>query len=56
MTGLEIDSKRYNPRLVLNKISKLKTDLIFPENYNPTEFFTKIVSRVYNGYQDELKR
>ncbi|KKR02611.1 MAG: ATP-dependent DNA helicase [Candidatus Yanofskybacteria bacterium GW2011_GWA1_39_13] len=56
MTGLEIDSKRYNPRLVLNKISKLKTDLIFPENYNPTEFFTKIVSRVYNGYQDELKK
>lgn len=56
MTALEIDSKRYNPRLVLNKISKLKTDLIFPENYNPTEFFTKIVSRVYNGYQDELKK
>jgi len=56
MTSLEIDSKRYNPRLVLNKISKLKTDLIFPENYNPTEFFTKIVSRVYNGYQDELKK
>lgn len=56
MTALEIDSKRYNPRLVLNKISKLKTDLIFPENYNPTEFFTKTVSRVYNGYQDELKK
>src|SRR3989344_6936313 len=56
MTNLEIDSKQYNPRLILNKISKLKTDLIFPENYNPTEFFTKIVSRVYNGYQAELKK
>ncbi len=56
MTGLEIDSKKYNPHLILNKISKLKTDLIFPENYNPTEFFTKIVSRVYNGYQAELKK
>ncbi|HEY4474754.1 MAG TPA: UvrD-helicase domain-containing protein [Candidatus Paceibacterota bacterium] len=56
MGDLEIDSKKYNPRLVLNKISKLKTDLIYPENYNPTEFFTKIVSRVYNGYQAELKK
>jgi len=56
MADLEIDSKKYNPRLVLNKISKLKTDLIFPENYNPTDFFAKIVSRVYNGYQAELKK
>ncbi len=56
MTNLEIDSKQYNPRLILNKISKLKTGLIFPENYNPTEFFTKIVSRVYNNYQAELKK
>ncbi len=56
MNGLEIDTKKYNPRLILNKISKLKTDLIFPENYNPTEFFTKIVSRVYNNYQAGLKK
>ncbi len=56
MTNLEIDSKKYNPHLILNKISKLKTDLIFPENYSPTEFFTKIVSRVYNNYQAELKK
>ncbi len=56
MVNLEIDPKRYNPHLILNKISKLKTNLIFPENYNPTEFFTKIVSRVYNNYQTELKR
>jgi len=56
MTNLEVDSKKYNPHLILNKISKLKTDLIYPENYNPTEFFTKIVSRVYNTYQAELKR
>lgn len=56
MTNLEIDSKKYNPHLILNKISKLKTDLIFPENYNPTEFFAKIISRVYNNYQAELKK
>jgi len=56
MTGMEIDSKKYNPHLILNKISKLKTDLIFPENYNPTDFFAKIVSRVYNNYQSELKK
>src|SRR3989344_3822612 len=28
MTGLEIDPKKYNPHLILNKISKLKTDLV----------------------------
>ncbi len=56
MAGLELDPKKYNPRMVLNKISKLKTDLVFPENYNPTEFFPKIVSRVYNAYQSELKK
>ena len=56
MTGLEIDPKKYNPHLILNKISKLKTDLVFPENYNPTDFFAKIVSRVYNNYQAELKK
>src|SRR3989338_4789208 len=56
MANLEIDPKKYNPKLILNKISKLKTDLIFPENYNPAEFFTKIVSRVYNNYQAELKK
>ncbi len=56
MANLEIDPKKYNPNLILNKISKLKTDLIFPENYNPTDFFAKIVSRVYNNYQAELKR
>ncbi len=56
MAGLEIDPKKYNPRMILNKISKLKTDLIFPENYSPTEFFPKLVSRVYNIYQSELKK
>src|SRR3989344_5119281 len=56
MANLEIDSKKYNPNLILNKISKLKTDLIFSENYNPIDFFAKIVSRVYNNYQSELKR
>ncbi len=56
MADLEVDPKRYNPRLILNKISKLKSDLTFPENYSPTDFFAKIVSRVYTGYQAELKK
>ena len=45
MTEIEVDTKRYNPRLILNKISRLKSTLIFPENYNPTDFFSKIISR-----------
>ncbi len=55
MGMLEIDPKRYNPRSMLRKISKLKTDLISPESYRPVEFIDKIVSKLYNLYAQELQ-
>lgn len=54
MGNLEIDPKRYNPRTMLNKISKLKTELIWPDNYRPVEFIDKLVARLYGLYQKEL--
>ena len=55
MGDLEIDIKSFNPRIIVYKISELKTQLIFPENYEPKDFYPEIVSRVYKKYQQELK-
>ena len=56
MTNLEIDTKKFNPRAILANISKLKTELTFPEDYNPPEFYPKIVAQVYKSYQSDLKK
>ena len=56
MGELEIDPKRYNPRTMLNKISKLKTALVSPESYQPKDFTEKLVAKIYRLYTDELKR
>ncbi|HWA64535.1 MAG TPA: UvrD-helicase domain-containing protein [Candidatus Paceibacterota bacterium] len=55
MGELEIDPKRYNPRTMLNKISKLKTDLIWPDSYRPHEYIEKLVAKLYQQYQTQLK-
>ncbi len=55
MGDLEIDTKSFNPKIVLAKISELKTKLVFPENYEPTDFYPEIVAKVYKKYQQELK-
>jgi len=63
MASLEIDSKKYNPNAILNSISKLKTELTWPEPYNPydlpagrQDFYQQTVARVYRAYQAELQR
>ncbi|MBI2068710.1 MAG: UvrD-helicase domain-containing protein [Candidatus Yanofskybacteria bacterium] len=56
MGDLEIDPKKFNPRAILAKISRLKTNLIFPEKFEPDDFFSKVVARVYGKYQTELKK
>lgn len=55
MGNLEMDPKRYNPRSMLGKISKLKTSLIWPENYSPQEYMDKIIAKLYGHYQTELR-
>ncbi|MEK9158264.1 MAG: UvrD-helicase domain-containing protein, partial [Patescibacteria group bacterium] len=55
MGNLEMDPKRYNPRSMLSKISKLKTSLTWPEDYYPTEYVDKIVAKLYGHYQTELR-
>ena len=55
MSDLEIDTKSFNPKIILYKISELKTNLIFPEDHEPKEFFAEVVAKVYRKYQQELK-
>ncbi len=55
MSNLEIDPKRYNPRSMLSKISKLKTALIWPDDYEPHEFMEKLIAKLYGHYQNGLK-
>ena len=55
MGDLEIDTKSFNPKIILYKISELKTNLIFAESYESKEFFAEIVAKVYKRYQQELK-
>lgn len=55
MGDLEIDTKSFNPKIVLAKISELKTKLVFPEDYEPKDFYPEIVAKVYKKYQQELK-
>lgn len=56
MTEIEIDTKRHAPRMTLSKISKLKTNLITPEEYEAKDFFERLVKQIYTNYQSELKR
>src|SRR3989344_263014 len=54
MNSLEIDTKKFNPKAILASISRVKTDLIPPNDYNPSDFFPSIVAKVYKSYQSEL--
>ena len=56
MNGLEIDTKKFNPKAILASISKVKTDLISPSDYNPDDFFPSIVAKAYKSYQSELMK
>ena len=55
MGNLEIDPKRYNPRSMLSKISKLKTALIWPDDYAPHEYMEKLIAKLYGHYQNGLR-
>jgi len=55
MSDLEIDTKSYNPRAILFKISELKTKLILPEDNDPKDYYSEIVAKVYKKYQEELR-
>ena len=53
---LELSEKAFNPRAVLNKISSLKNELIWPDQFERQAFgyFEEKVAIIYRRYQDKL--
>nr|WP_106781414.1 DNA helicase PcrA [Lysinibacillus timonensis] len=55
---LNIDSKRYEPRAILNAISSAKNECITADDYransNPNNPYEKVIADVYEGYQKRL--
>ena len=58
MQGLELDVKKFNPKMILGKISTLKSELIGHEEYSPQakDYFEKILLQVYAEYQKSLQK
>jgi DNA helicase-2/ATP-dependent DNA helicase PcrA len=53
---LGLDPKRHGHTGMLAKIQKLKTELLWPDEYDPKGFTDKIVAQVWRSYQSELAR
>ncbi|HHY73727.1 MAG TPA: DNA helicase PcrA [Bacillus bacterium] len=53
-----IDPKKFDPKSILGSISSAKNELITPEEYakSASDYYRKIVSEVYEVYQDRLKK
>lgn len=55
---LELDPKQFEPRRMLNSISKQKGELIDADSYSTSakEFFPRVLSSVWLKYEEQLKK
>jgi DNA helicase-2/ATP-dependent DNA helicase PcrA len=53
---LNIDPKQVSPSKILNAISSAKNELIDPKHFTTGSYFQEVVFRVYQQYQQELRR
>lgn len=57
---LNIDSKRFEPRAILNAISSAKNECItadmYQANMNPNNPYEKVIGQVYEGYEKKLRK
>ncbi|HEC2153790.1 TPA: DNA helicase PcrA [Staphylococcus delphini] len=53
-----IDPKKYEPKIFIGEISKLKNDLLTPvkAEAEADDFYSRMVATVYKGYQQQLVR
>jgi DNA helicase II / ATP-dependent DNA helicase PcrA len=54
LTEMNLDSKKYKPRTLLNTISNAKNELIGPKDFMPSGYSGEIAARVYLRYQELL--
>lgn len=52
-----LDSKKFEPRMILNKISNAKNELLTPKDFaeQQTNYFDNIVAECYQAYQKALE-
>lgn len=55
MSSQNIDTKKYNPRMVLGAISKAKNDMILPHLFQPADYTGEVIKRTYEAYQRALQ-
>jgi DNA helicase-2/ATP-dependent DNA helicase PcrA len=58
LKDLNIDSKRYNPKFIKNKISSCKNEMVMPDKYKAlvNDEVSDIIYKVYKKYQETLLR
>ncbi|MBI2062636.1 MAG: UvrD-helicase domain-containing protein [Candidatus Yanofskybacteria bacterium] len=58
MQELEVETKKFNPKNILGRISAFKSELVNYEEFEgkAREYFEKIVAPIYAGYQIALKK
>ncbi|MBI2064062.1 MAG: UvrD-helicase domain-containing protein, partial [Candidatus Yanofskybacteria bacterium] len=58
MADLDINTKKFNPKNILGRISALKNELVGYEKFadSATEYYEKIVAPIYTGYQEALEQ
>nr|WP_027106582.1 DNA helicase PcrA [Ligilactobacillus ceti] len=58
LTDMNVDLKRYEPKMVLGSISNAKNDLVTPQEYAKQAQgpYQGIVAEAYANYQEELKK
>ncbi len=56
LSDLNIDAKHYPPKRIINTISNLKNDYLFPNDYKKyvNDDYTEVVYKAYKKYQDLL--
>ncbi len=53
---MDISKDRYNPLAIMSKISKIKNELIDPEELKSENAYDKITMAVFEKYEDTLKK
>lgn len=58
LAALNVDSKQYTPRTILETISNAKNNMVTPEEFasNAKGPYEEVVAKVYRQYQEELHR
>jgi len=58
MADLDLSEEQFNPAAIAQFISQQKNEFVDSETFaqNATDFFPEVVARVWQGYQDRLKR